>query len=397
MSKNYLSAAKWAEQRNAMRRRGETATPPIRGVRTQGWSVTISLKDGSGNTLESVTELFEQLAQDDAFSGCLSEEEGKTKNDEGVGYHHIQAAVYWAKQKTGSWVLQRFEGTTAHIEPALNMQALSKYVKKHETHISGPYSFGHWSELEEKLKSSQRGKRTDLDAIKEAIDNGASFTELMLDPELGKSVCGKRQWVKDLIAATRSGKWQFSRRGINPEDSGLLSVDWIYGGTGKGKTTRIENFFGFKDVFYIREYNPSFPFEGYEGQKILVLDEFKGQLLFKQLLNTCYGSPQLLNVKGSSIWAGWEKVVIISSEAPDKLYSKKQLEDGDGSIMQLFRRLQRGVVINANEENGYPYSSVEDAIAGKPLEGTKLGWSSYGPDYWNGKSEAEAIEEDDEW
>ena len=178
MPKNYISAKAWHAAKTAMKRRGENGTPTIKNVRTQCWSVTISLKEDSGNTVESVKELFSKLAEDDSFSACFSEEEGKAKDAEGVGYRHAQCAIYWDREKTGNWVLKQLSDTKAHIEPALNMKALSEYVKKEETHISGPFKFGHWEELEEKLKNSQRGKRTDLDKLDEAILEGATYTDL---------------------------------------------------------------------------------------------------------------------------------------------------------------------------------------------------------------------------
>lgn len=381
MSKNYLSAVKWAEQRNAMRRRGETATPPIKGVRTQGWSVTISLKDDSGNTLESVTELFEQLAQDDAFSGCFSEEEGKTKNDEGVGYHHIQAAVYWAKQKTGSFLLKQFNGTKAHIEPALNMQALSNYVKKQETHISGPYAFGHWEELEEKLKTSQRGKRTDLDRLDDAILEGATYTDLLLNPEVCKSLDRHKTWVIDRINALRCGRYEFENRSLIDPYGMMLVNDYIWGTSGLAKSGVIQQFFGARNVFAVTEYDKGFIFDGYKGQDVLFLDEFKGNIPFKKLLKIMQGYPYECDIKGSHIWAGWKKVIIASSVSPLELY--RGLDPKDGERLQFWRRLSEGVVINANHQpfaKFYPYESPEDAMLG--ITKMPKGIKGYGPDYW---------------
>lgn len=51
---------------------------------------------------------------------------------------------------------------------------------------------------------------------------------------------------------------------------------------------------------------------GYNGEKYLYIDEFKGQLTVQQLNAICDGNYKV-NVKGGSSWIGWECQVIISS------------------------------------------------------------------------------------
>lgn len=108
----YITAKTW----HTMKRRG--ATPPIDHVRTKCWAATIILDPN--NTVESIQEILLKLAANDpAFGCCVSEKDGK-----------VLAAIYWSKEKTGSWVLKQLEGIKAHIEPASDAQTLKRYIHK---------------------------------------------------------------------------------------------------------------------------------------------------------------------------------------------------------------------------------------------------------------------------
>lgn len=362
MPKSYLSAKQWASQRNAMRKKGSAQTPPIKNVRTQCWSVTISLKEESGNTLGSVQELFLTLEKETTgFAGCFSEEEGKNKNDEGVGYRHAQCAVYWDKQKTGNWVLERFEGTKAHIEPALNSQALARYVQKEESHISGPYRFGEWKQLEERLAAAQKGKRTDLTLLDEAIDNGNSYEEIAMNPLFRHSTITHDDYIRKFT----NFYYMHNRAKRSPLNNGMFSVDYIFGSTGTGKTRCIEEFYG-ADCFRVTKemMATSFAFEGYAGQPAILLDEFESSLPFKQLLEHLDDLPELVNIKGGSAPARWKKVIIASSIPLEEQY-KGVLSKQDGAIHQLYRRLTHGrIILQTQQHWGYPYATMDDALMG---------------------------------
>lgn len=375
----YQSAGQWWAQKQKMNKAGKP-NPPIDSVRTQCWSVTISLEE---NTLESVTNLFESLAEaePDTFSGCFSEEEGSKEREDGTHYHHAQAAVHYAKKITGKKLKAIFSDFKAHLEPAKNTAALILYVQKQKTHLSGPYRFGQWEELEE--RNANQGKRSDLDQLDEAIANGASYTDLLLDDELNHTLDRHSKWAKDRINAIRCGRFQYERRGID-EHGAMLVNDYIWGSSGLAKSGVIQDFFGEKNVFSISEYDVGFPFDGYEGQEVLFLDEFKGDLPFKKLLKIMQGYPFKVDIKGGHTWAAWRKVIIASSVSPLELYlGMDSLDRKDGRRQQFWRRLSEGVVINANEQplaQFYPYDNPEDAFKG--ITKMPKGIKGYGPDYW---------------
>lgn len=75
---------------------------------------------------------------------------------------------------------------------------------------------------------------------------------------------------------------------------------------------------------------------GYNGEKYLYMDEFKGQLSIQQLNAICDGNYKV-NVKGGSSWIGWEcQVVICSNYSIKECYHKVE----DNILETLYNRFQ---------------------------------------------------------
>lgn len=413
---NYYSASEWWRIKRS-------SNISVSKAKTRCWSVTISLEKA---TIDEISAVLEDLAKGDSgFAACFSEEEGSQKNESGQGYRHAQMAVYWPQPKTGSRLLKIFNKPfKAHVEPALSQEALCDYVQKDSTHVSGPYKFGKWDEFETQCKEAKKnqGKRNDLITLEKAITSGMTYTDVMSDPLLNKLVAGKKDWVKDRIQAYQFQ--QFATRNRSPLGNGLLSVDYLYGGTGKGKTHLINQMFGYSDkVFRIGDkdqYESRFAFNLYEGQAILLLDEYRSSFPFQKLLDVLYGTPYPYETKGGAGWGGWLKVFICSPIPITKQYTGKinKLSDQDGSICQLYRRMSCGRVIELKEEYGeakLPYASAEDCLEGKwddsyPSmsieEATKIDWRTGKSLYFSENKElleeeraAEIIDddEDEDW
>lgn len=363
----YYSSAEWWRLKRV-------SNVSISKARTRCWCLTISLAKTS---IAEVSTTLETLAKEDStFAACFSEEEGSEKDEAtGQGYRHLQMAVYWSQPQTGGKVMKLFNKPfKAHVEPAISQEALCEYVQKQPTHISGPYKFGNWTEFEDQCKQAKenKGKRNDLISLENAITAGMTFTEIMSDPHLNKYVAGKKDWVKDRIAAFQFQNWATKNR--SPLGNGLLSVDYIWGGTGKGKTHLINEMFGYSDkVFRIgtaEQYQSRFAFNQYEGQSVLLLDEYRSSFPFQTLLDVLYGTPYPFENKGGAGWGGWLKVFICAPGPVTQQYTsgENKLTEQDGSITQLYRRLSCGRVIELKEEYGkpkLPYATPEDCLEGK--------------------------------
>ncbi|MFR0589078.1 hypothetical protein ACLUWG_04450 [Bifidobacterium apri] len=83
-------------------------------------------------------------------------------------------------------------------------------------------------------------------------------------------------WLSRLIEAR-------DRSIYNSSSSRDIEVYYLYGQTGVGKTSYVMNKYAPEDVYRVSDYQH--PFDGYENQKVLLMDEFAGTLPFDQLLN----------------------------------------------------------------------------------------------------------------
>ena len=81
-----------------------------------------------------------------------------------------------------------------------------------------------------------------------------------------------------------------------------------WGEAGSGKT---ESAMKSGDFYMLSQNtNGTLWFDGYRGQKTLILDDFYGWLKYGDLLKILEGHPYRCQMKGSSTWAHWTTVII---------------------------------------------------------------------------------------
>lgn len=102
-----------------------------------------------------------------------------------------------------------------------------------------------------------------------------------------------------------------------------------YGDAGTGKTRAAHD--EYPDIFTVN-CGETFPFDGYEGEKEILLDDFYGNIKYHELLRILDGHQYKVNVKGSHRYARWETIVITSNAHPKEWY-------GVGLTPALARRL----------------------------------------------------------
>ncbi len=92
-------------------------------------------------------------------------------------------------------------------------------------------------------------------------------------------------------------------------------------------------------------------FDGYEGEKTLVIDDYSGDFRYSRLLRILDGHMVSLPRKGAFVWALWDKVIITSNISPDKWYPRRS------EIDALRRRINRIVY--------FPIISIGDLVINK--------------------------------
>lgn len=168
-----------------------------------------------------------------------------------------------------------------------------------------------------------QGKRTDLDEAAEEIKTGKSLTD---------------------IASNYSVAFIKYSRGFTALQNALykptirtgLKVYVLYGPSGVGKTRWAYDHYPIDQIYKLNSNdNGSLWFDGYTNQKVLLIDDFRGWIRYKTMLTLLDIYPFQCQIKGSTVFAAWDTIVITSDVPPDQWYHFAI----EGGYEQLQRRL----------------------------------------------------------
>lgn len=250
------------------------------------------------------------------------------------GTPHIQAAVYFENPLTMKGVKRRV-GQRAHLEKAKGTWADQDYCLK-----------GEQSKAEWKLDKQQglnfgknvdvcrvygtgpeQGKRTDIESFREDLANGLDEVE-SYERYPGMMARYPRFRGGYLSALTKKRGSEYRKI--------TCVVHWGPGGTGKSKDAMCNLDGSYKDdMFRVPSTTNLKWWDGYAGESIIVLEEFRGNTCtYNRFLELLDGHRLALEIKGGSVHACWTKVYITSNQHPDDWW-----HDYDSSMPEFARRL----------------------------------------------------------
>ncbi|MCL2850873.1 MAG: RNA helicase domain-containing protein [Firmicutes bacterium] len=105
-----------------------------------------------------------------------------------------------------------------------------------------------------------------------------------------------------------------------------MKVCYIYGKTGVHKTRNITQKYGYRNVFRVTEYDQR-AFDNYEGQDIIMLEEFRNGFKISQILNYLDGHPLRLPCRYEDKTACYTKVFITTNIPIHRQYPNIQVEE----------------------------------------------------------------------
>ena len=268
-----------------------------KSTQSRSWLITQSAEK---ITLE---ELEEALA-DYVYVGQL---EKGTEGGEENGYLHYQ--LYIENPVAIRFDTLKKKLPNAHIEQrkGTRKQAFA-YVTKTETRFGEVFGNGEIDITEE------QGKRNDIAEILQMIEDGAS------DNEIRKAYPSQFVRYSNSIARAR----QVIVESQFENTFRTLTVTYIYGSTGKGKTRYVMEKFGYTQVY--RATNYAHPFDMYKGQKVIIFEEFRSSLKIEQMLNYLDGYPLTLPARYGDKIACFDTVYIISNIPLNGQYTNIQTE-----------------------------------------------------------------------
>lgn len=150
-----------------------------------------------------------------------------------------------------------------------------------------------------------QGERTDLKKFISLVREKKKYSDIIEEVPAAAKMPRTYQLLKAEVDEETAPKWRD------------VEVIVFVGPTGVGKTRQAVSL---SDNYYKLDPANSLWFDGYNGQELLIIDDFYGYIKYGHMLQLLDGYKMRLELKGSFTYARWTKVVITSNSHPDKWY-----------------------------------------------------------------------------
>lgn len=170
-----------------------------------------------------------------------------------------------------------------------------------------------------------QGCRTDLNSIRDDIVSGrSSVDEIVLSNPYAYHQYGRTlHRIEDVILRNSFRNW-------------MTTCDWFFGDTGTGKSR--EAFKNFSPITHYVYKNDNGWWDGYTGQSTVIIDEFRGQIPYNELLSlidiNAYGVKRRSREPAPFLA---RHIIITSPMTPDEVYHNLSAND---RLTQLHRRIK---------------------------------------------------------
>jgi len=335
------------------------------------WLLTFNNPAEHDYTHEKIIEAIESIAS--VAYWCMCDEVGSE------GTYHTHLYIAFQNPKMHTVLANVFPG--AHRDQAYgtsqqNRDYVAKDGEKFNKQPDGSYdytdgdgkkhtgtnygdTFQEWGEL----PREHQGKSRDVERIYSILKDGASNIEIV---DAVPSAMLNLEKVERTRSMLRDSEFASSWRD--------LQVTYIFGKTGSGKTRSVMDKYGYTNCYRVTDYHH--PFDTYDGQDVIIFEEFRGGLKHGDMLNYLDGYPLLLPCRYFNRQACYTKVFIITNIAPDEQY----LNVDQASRNAFYRRIHKvlhydetGAVIEYDgvraymNRNNWVQDCVRDMASVKPL------------------------------
>ncbi len=241
---------------------------------------------------------------------CMCDEIG----EQGTLHTHLYLAFRNAAEFT--MIQERFYG--AHIEVARGSHHENRdYIRKegkwqddakHETNL--PDTFEESGELPPEPERNQK----QAEAIMEMVANGATNAEILREyPTAMTRLSHIEQARQTLIEDKYRDEWR------------TLTVTYLHGDTGTGKTRSVMERYGYRNVYRVTNY--THPFDNYKGERVILFEEFRSSLPIADMLKYLDGYPFMLPCRYADKVACFDTVYIISNIPLERQYPGVQYNE----------------------------------------------------------------------
>lgn len=195
---------------------------------------------------------------------------------------------------------------------------------------------------------SNRGNRRDLEILEDLIAKGYHPNEIL---RMSISYRRYEKFIKDAYFDKRKREMPFRKE---------ITVFWHVGESGSGKTFTADKLlqeYGEDAVYFVSDYT-SGAMDMYNGEKILFLDEFRGQIPFSVFLTWLGKYRVQVHARYNNTFALWNEVHIATVLPPEKVYAK--MVSAFDSEIDTFAQLQNRITyIHYHYKDGEEYCVYE--------------------------------------
>lgn len=172
----------------------------------------------------------------------------------------------------------------------------------------------------------QQGARTDLGEVKKDLENGKLLDDIIIEnPYLYHQYGRTLEKVNNILLQKKYRQW-------------MTLGEWYFGKSDVGKShTAFENYN--PNTHYKLNFRDGGFWQNYKGQEIIIINEFRGEIPFSELLEIVDKWPYNVKIKGSdTVPLLAKKVIITSPKHPKEIYS--QSLDKKDNFIQFKRRFK---------------------------------------------------------
>lgn len=225
------------------------------------------------------------------------------------------------KTKTGfGWVAKQIKRVECHTHPDVDwmkgdIPQGTAYGSKDDEEECRTIDYG---------VMPAQGTRTDLELIKDEVLEGKQTVEKIAceQPNIYHQYGRTLSKIEDIALRRKFRTW-------------MTTCEWIYGPTGTGKSHKaFENYDPESHYLYP---NDNGWWDGYNGQEIVIINEFRGEIKYSELLDLIDKWPKTVKRRNREPVPFLSRhIIITSSLPPDEVYSNLSMRD---SMEQLYRRI----------------------------------------------------------
>lgn len=241
------------------------------------------------------------------------------------GLHHVHMVLEDVKNMRFT-AIKKIYGS-AHIEETKGSR------KQAEDYIQKRGVFAEKGETVEFLVrhgeiKGRQGQRRDLEDIYKRLETGETPTEIF---ETTPTAYARKDVIRQMFYDIRSRNTPIVRK---------MNVIWHTGRSGSGKSYErvlLCDKYGEDSIYYLTAFN-SGAFDLYNGEKILWIEDFRGEFKLQELLRLLDVYKAQVPARFNNVKALWEEVHITSVLTPQQCYQSACKDEYD-RIDQLLRRI----------------------------------------------------------